>query len=162
MRQFKACRKESGSLCASPAPSFADRQSTLATRCRQQRGLLFPHSSQPLSLKATASIDTATDGVLQKVFQHELRNRTTITVAHRLNTIIDSDLVIVLDKGQVLEMDAPGRLVSRDSSFLSLVRETGAQSSRHLTSLATMSGTLVRRPPVDVFEPQWEAEWDLQ
>ncbi|KAI7178883.1 bile acid-transporting ATPase, partial [Hortaea werneckii] len=62
--------------------------------------------------EATASIDYATDSRIQETIR-EIRN-TTVTIAHRLQTIIDYDKVLVLDKGQVIEYGDPFDLVSKD------------------------------------------------
>jgi ATP-binding cassette, subfamily C (CFTR/MRP), member 1 len=51
------------------------------------------------------------------------RNRTIITIAHRINTILDSDRIIVLDHGTVAEFDSPAELVRRKGLFYELVRE---------------------------------------
>jgi ATP-binding cassette subfamily C (CFTR/MRP) protein 1 len=53
------------------------------------------------------------------------RNRTIITIAHRINTILDSDRIVVLDKGEVKEFDSPKELVRRKGLFYELVREAG-------------------------------------
>lgn len=50
--------------------------------------------------EATASIDTATDNVIQETIREETSRCTVITVAHRIPTVIDNDLVLVLDKGR--------------------------------------------------------------
>ena len=52
--------------------------------------------------EATASVDSATDGILQKIISQEFTNRTVVTIAHRIHTVIDSDLVLVLSEGKYL------------------------------------------------------------
>ncbi|KAL1981719.1 hypothetical protein VTN96DRAFT_2276 [Rasamsonia emersonii] len=63
--------------------------------------------------EATASIDYATDAKIQETLR-ELKNSTIITIAHRLQTIIDYDKVLVLDHGKVVEFDHPWVLISRE------------------------------------------------
>ncbi|XP_073100803.1 putative ABC transporter C family member 15 isoform X2 [Elaeis guineensis] len=83
--------------------------------------------------EATASVDTATDNFIQKTIREETSNCTIITVAHRIPTVIDSDLVLVLDEGRVLEFDSPGVLLRDESSaFSKLVMEfLGRSRSNH-------------------------------
>ncbi|XP_075643519.1 putative ABC transporter C family member 15 isoform X4 [Castanea sativa] len=79
--------------------------------------------------EATASVDSATDGVLQKIISQEFTNRTVVTIAHRIHTVIDSDLVLVLSEGIIAEYDTPGKLLERPDSFFSkLIKEYSSRS----------------------------------
>ena len=51
--------------------------------------------------EATANVDEATDAILQDMIRQRFKHCTVITIAHRLNTIIDSDLVLVMEQGRV-------------------------------------------------------------
>uniref|UniRef100_A0A8C2W9D8 ATP-binding cassette sub-family C member 8 n=1 Tax=Chinchilla lanigera TaxID=34839 RepID=A0A8C2W9D8_CHILA len=73
--------------------------------------------------EATASIDMATENILQKVVMTAFADRTVVTIAHRVHTILSADLVMVLKRGAILEFDKPENLLSRkDSVFASFVR----------------------------------------
>eukprot|EP00257_Ricinus_communis_P003154 XP_002515003.2 putative ABC transporter C family member 15 [Ricinus communis] len=81
--------------------------------------------------EATASIDTATDNIIQGAIREETSRCTVITVAHRIPTVIDNDLVLVLDEGKVIEYDCPGQLLKdSSSSFSKLVAEFLRRSSK--------------------------------
>ncbi|XP_077989379.1 ATP-binding cassette sub-family C member 9-like [Glandiceps talaboti] len=72
--------------------------------------------------EATASIDSKTDAILQEVVRKEFADRTVITIAHRIGTILDSDMVLVLNDGKVQEFDSPQYLLSKEgSAFAALV-----------------------------------------
>ena len=72
--------------------------------------------------EATASIDVENDALLQKSIRQEFIDSTCLVIAHRLNTILDSDKILVMDNGKVLEFDAPSNLLKDpSSSFSSLV-----------------------------------------
>ncbi|CAN1161873.1 ABC transporter C family member 8, partial [Linum perenne] len=74
--------------------------------------------------EATASIDSATDSILQKIIRQEFAECTVITVAHRVPTVIDSDMVMVLSYGELVEYDQPSKLMeTTNSSFSKLVAE---------------------------------------
>ncbi|KAJ0007144.1 hypothetical protein Pint_28812 [Pistacia integerrima] len=73
--------------------------------------------------EATASIDSATDAILQRIIRQEFAGCTVITVAHRVPTVIDSDMVMVLSFGKLLEYDEPSKLMETNSSFSKLVAE---------------------------------------
>jgi ATP-binding cassette subfamily C (CFTR/MRP) protein 1 len=63
--------------------------------------------------EATASIDNDTDALIQRMMRVDFRDRTTITIAHRLHTILDSDRVLAMDGGRIAEFDAPKALLRK-------------------------------------------------
>ena len=71
--------------------------------------------------EATASVDPKTDALISNVIRKEFRDSTTITIAHRINTILDSDYILVMDDGQAAEFDTPQALLSRGGHFKELV-----------------------------------------
>lgn len=76
--------------------------------------------------EATANVDVDTDKIVQQTIRTVFKDRTILTIAHRLNTIIDSDRIIVLEQGRVKEFDSPENLMkTRDSLFYSLCKEGG-------------------------------------
>jgi len=73
--------------------------------------------------EATANLDMETDDLVQRTLMAQLGTATTMTIAHRLNTIMGSDRVLVMDSGQVAEMAPPAELQARsDSIFGRLVK----------------------------------------
>ncbi|XP_068661433.1 ABC transporter C family member 5 isoform X1 [Aristolochia californica] len=80
--------------------------------------------------EATASVDSATDNLIQKIIRSEFKDCTVCTIAHRIPTVIDSDLVLVLSDGRIAEFDSPLRLLEDKSSmFMKLVAEYSSRSS---------------------------------
>jgi ATP-binding cassette subfamily C (CFTR/MRP) protein 1 len=74
--------------------------------------------------EATAAVDLETDDLIQKTIRSEFADCTILTIAHRLNTIMDSDKVIVLDKGEVLEFASPAELLqNKNSAFYSMAKD---------------------------------------
>jgi ATP-binding cassette subfamily C (CFTR/MRP) protein 1 len=72
-----------------------------------------------------AAVDVETDAMLQTTLRGStFKNRTIITIAHRINTIIDSDRIVVLSKGTVAEFDTPAELIRQKGLFYELVRES--------------------------------------
>lgn len=91
------------------------------------RAMLTPSNILVLD-EATAAVDIQTDALLQATLRSPLfANRTIITVAHRLNTILDSDRVVVLDKGEVVEFDTPSVLFKKQGVFYSLMKQAGLE-----------------------------------
>ncbi|XP_055592513.1 multidrug resistance-associated protein 1-like isoform X3 [Uranotaenia lowii] len=76
--------------------------------------------------EATAAVDLETDDLIQRTIRTEFKDCTVLTIAHRLNTIMDSDKVIVLDKGQITEYAAPNELLQdKQSAFYSMAKDAG-------------------------------------
>ncbi|KAL7292212.1 hypothetical protein TKK_0014165 [Trichogramma kaykai] len=87
--------------------------------------------------EATANVDPQTDALIQTTIRTKFANCTVLTVAHRLNTIIDSDKVMVMDKGHLIEFDHPYTLLQNESSlFRALVAETGDAMFEQLYQMA--------------------------
>ncbi|KAK1662456.1 hypothetical protein QYE76_050615 [Lolium multiflorum] len=69
--------------------------------------------------EATASVDTATDNLIQKTLREYFSEATVITIAHRITSVIDSDMVLLLENGVTVESDTPARLLEDKSSLFS-------------------------------------------
>ncbi|KFZ09212.1 hypothetical protein V502_08876 [Pseudogymnoascus sp. VKM F-4520 (FW-2644)] len=65
----------------------------------------------------TSNVDIDTDKAMQKIIRDDFGDKTILAVAHRLDTILDFDRIVVLDKGRIVEDGSPGELLSRDSAF---------------------------------------------
>ncbi|XP_011877734.1 PREDICTED: multidrug resistance-associated protein 4-like [Vollenhovia emeryi] len=87
--------------------------------------------------EATANVDPHTDALIQRTIRKKFATCTMLTVAHRLNTIMDSDKVLVMDKGRMAEYDHPHILLKNSySQFTSLVKETGPGMYDQLAKVA--------------------------
>ncbi|XP_021729901.1 ABC transporter C family member 2-like [Chenopodium quinoa] len=86
--------------------------------------------------EATAAVDVRTDALIQKTIREEFKSCTMLIIAHRLNTIIDCDRILLLEAGKVLEYDTPEKLLSsEESAFSKMVQSTGAANAQYLRSL---------------------------
>jgi len=84
------------------------------------------------SLTLTLPIYTI-DGIIQETVRENFGDRTVITIAHRLETIMDSDRVLVMENGNIAEFGEPLRLLEeKDGLFTALVEATGVHSALHL------------------------------
>jgi len=101
------------------------------------RAMLTPSNILVLD-EATAAVDVQTDALIQESLRSSVFSaRTIITIAHRINTIVDSDRIVVLDHGRVAEFDTPGNLVAKKGGlFYELVREAGLLDSVRLAESA--------------------------
>ena len=89
--------------------------------------------------EATANVDHQTDLLIQKTIRSEFANCTVLTIAHRLNTIIDCDRVMVLDAGEIIEFDSPYQLLKRRNKFYDMCKKTGPIMFAHLYQMAKRS-----------------------
>ena len=90
--------------------------------------------------EATANVDPRTDSLIQATIRREFKECTVITIAHRLNTIIDSDRIIVMSNGVALEADSPACLLANEhSSFYQIVSQS--KDAKKLMQVALGTGT---------------------
>lgn len=101
--------------------SLGQRQLLCIARC------IARSSSIVLVDEATSCVDGETDALIQEAFHNEFKECTMLIVAHRLQTVMDSDLIAVLDAGRVIETGPPAALSADESShFASLIRGCAA------------------------------------
>ena len=82
--------------------------------------------------EATASIDNTTDAQIQSMIRDNFSGATVLTIAHRLNTIMDSDRVLVLADGEIAEFDEPGKLLQKEGGhFRSMVEKSQRAHGEH-------------------------------
>ncbi|XP_014208061.1 multidrug resistance-associated protein 4-like [Copidosoma floridanum] len=87
--------------------------------------------------EATANVDPATDALIQKTIRINFKNCTVLTIAHRLNTIMDSDKVLVMNYGEAVEFDHPHLLLQKNNGyFVKMVQQTGNTMASHLKNVA--------------------------
>jgi ABC-type multidrug transport system fused ATPase/permease subunit len=87
--------------------------------------------------EATAAVDLQTDKLIQKTIKDNFKDLTVLTIAHRLNTIMEADKILVMDAGKVMEFAPPLVLLQRpDGYFTSLLKETGTDSFNKLKRIA--------------------------
>ncbi|XP_029418874.1 canalicular multispecific organic anion transporter 1 isoform X2 [Nannospalax galili] len=85
--------------------------------------------------EATAAVDLETDHLIQTTIRNEFSHCTVITIAHRLHTIMDSDKIMVLDNGKIVEYGSPGELLSNSGPFYFMAKEAGIENANVNTEL---------------------------
>lgn len=90
--------------------------------------------------EATANVDSETDKFIQETIRDQFAYCTVLTIAHRLNTVMDSDRVLVMDAGEAVEFDHPHILLQQPQSRLrKLVEQTGSATTTFLKTIAQKS-----------------------
>ncbi|XAR61328.1 Xenobiotic-transporting ATPase [Bertholletia excelsa] len=91
--------------------------------------VMLKHSRILFMDEATASVDSQTDAMIQKIIREDFAACTIISIAHRIPTVMDCDRVLVIDAGHAKEFDKPSQLLERPSQFAALVQEYANRSS---------------------------------
>eukprot|EP00656_Telonema_subtile_P057285 TRINITY_DN9392_c0_g1_i1.p1 TRINITY_DN9392_c0_g1~~TRINITY_DN9392_c0_g1_i1.p1 ORF type:complete len:126 (+),score=36.22 TRINITY_DN9392_c0_g1_i1:126-503(+) len=96
--------------------------------------------------EATAAVDFETDQLIQGTIRERLQGSTVLTIAHRINTIMDYDKVLMLDQGTVLEYAPPLQLLQQEaSSFRSLTEDSGINVTQAIAELRELN---VNKAPI--------------
>ncbi|KAM3862958.1 ATP-binding cassette sub-family C member 2 [Diretmus argenteus] len=75
--------------------------------------------------EATAAVDLETDDLIQTTIREEFSHCTVLTIAHRLQSIMDSTRVMVLDAGKIVEFDSPSNLLAKEGQFYAMTKDAG-------------------------------------
>lgn len=86
--------------------------------------------------EATANVDPETDQLIQTTIRNSFEDCTVLTIAHRLHTVMDSDKVLVMDAGRIVEFGHPYELIQKSGTFKSLIDQTGHSTSYQLIEIA--------------------------
>uniref|UniRef100_A0A8C1SXZ8 ATP-binding cassette sub-family C member 5 n=1 Tax=Cyprinus carpio TaxID=7962 RepID=A0A8C1SXZ8_CYPCA len=92
---------------------------------------LLRHSKILLLDEATAAIDTETDRLIQDTIRSSFSGCSTLVIAHRLNTVLNCDRIMVLDQGQILEFDTPSKLLANENSRFRAMMEAAEETLSH-------------------------------
>lgn len=86
--------------------------------------------------EATSNLDLESDAFIQSMIRKKFKDSTVISIAHRLNTIADYDRVIVMKKGEIIEVGEPLELMRRGGTFCEMVKNTGKDETMQILDTA--------------------------
>ena len=103
--------------------SVGERQLVCLARALLQRSKII------ILDEATANVDFKTDRLIQEVIRSRFKDSTVVTIAHRLNTIMDYDKVLVMEQGRVVEFDKPEVLLENKNGFLARLFQASSSAA---------------------------------
>jgi ATP-binding cassette subfamily B protein len=111
--------------------------------------------------EATASVDTATERLIQDALENLMSNRTSIVIAHRLSTIVNADQILVLDRGRIVERGRHDELLTRGGKYAQLCQQSLLET-REEREAGELEPAMLGRTSIDPTTVEEEVELESQ